>query len=319
MKKILLFILLLLNLQVTIDKGSLNLGFGSMMAQSMLEETLQEVVVTGNPYTTCSLCQTPVLKKDLEWHHKTDCPMYTVVCESCGQSYIRGEGHNCPDESICELCQEPSSLCTCVGCNCKGHGNSDSSGNDDADIGVGAGHSGGTGQSSSGFKTNISVRDLRFKTGVRLVSYMGLPQKLHPQTRKMECVLRAYAFMAQLRGYDYDVVCDAMDRIAKAKDIDLEVDGIDPGELSTFFQNYCQIGTDDNNPSNVSSYIDKGIPVALVTCATPYHMVTVIGYDRDHYYTAAGDVNGDVTIYAKSQLICSDYFYVFNSTNIPFK
>jgi len=277
---------------VILQTGSLNLEFGSMMAQSMLEETLQEVVVTGNPYTTCSLCQRPVLKKDLEWHHKTDCPMYTVVCESCGQSYIRGEGHNCPDESICELCQEPSSLCTCVGCNCKGQGNSDSSGNDDADIGVGTGHSGGTGQSSNGFKTNISVRDLRYKSGVRLVSYTKLPEKLHPQTRKMECVLRAYAFMAQLRGYDYDVVCDAMDRIAKAKRRDLDVDGIEPSELSTFFQNYCQIGTDDNNPSNVSSYIDKGIPVALVTCATPYHMVTIIGYDRFLQYVKQSSNHG---------------------------
>ena len=61
----------------------------------------------------------------------------------------------------------------------------------------------------------------------------------------------------------------------------------------------------------------RGSPYAIRTEVND--MVTIIGYDRDHYYTAAGNANGDVTIYAKSQLICSDYFYIFNTTNIPFK
>ena len=41
--------------------------------------------------------------------------------------------------------------------------------------------------------------------------------------------------------------------------------------------------------------------------------------DEDYYYTAAGNANGDATIYAKNQLICSDYFYIFNSVKTPFK
>jgi hypothetical protein len=62
MKKIVLIMLLLLNLQVTIDKGSLNLECTKAMAQSMLEETLPEVTVTGSMYTTSSKCYADVCK-----------------------------------------------------------------------------------------------------------------------------------------------------------------------------------------------------------------------------------------------------------------
>lgn len=153
MKKILLFILLLLNLQVTIDKGSLNLGFGSMMAQSMLEETLPEVVVTGNQYTTCSLCYAIVEKRNLVMHLEIDCPKRLVECGFCGQYYIFCEGHDCHVESRCSLCHKPSSQCTCDGVICVGE---DRSGNSSGSGGGGTGSNGGGGSSSSGGNQNNS-------------------------------------------------------------------------------------------------------------------------------------------------------------------
>lgn len=63
MKKILIFMLLLVNLQLTTDDGSLSIGFGEVAAQSYWEEELPEVVVTGNAYEECNLCHHTYLKK----------------------------------------------------------------------------------------------------------------------------------------------------------------------------------------------------------------------------------------------------------------
>lgn len=125
--------------------------------------------------------------------------------------------------------------------------------------------------------------------------------------------------MAEMKGYDYKTVFETMNKISIEKDVDLDREGILPNELLLFFKDYCQIGLVYNDPSNVSSYIDKGIPVAAVTCTTPYHMVTIIGYDRNNYYTAAGNGEGNATIYSKDQLNCCDYLYIFNKTKIPNK
>ena len=315
--------LLLLNLHVTIDKGSLNFECGRIMAQVWLEETLPEVVVIGSQYTTCTKCYLNVEKRYLQAHLEQDCPKRIVECGFCNQTYVFCNGHTCTVK--CAICHKPASECTCDGCSCHGNNNSEnSSGNSGNDTGssgsgVGSGSSYNTDLIPSESGKKISVSDLKYKSGVKLVSYTKLPDKLYPQKRKMECVLLAYAFMAELKGYDYDVACRAMDEIAKLKRRNLKIEGIYPNELLTFFQDYCQIGKDYNKPSNVAFYINQGIPVAIETCTTPYHMVTIIGYDGDYYYTAAGDGNGDATIYAKTQLSCTDFLYFFNTTNIPYK
>jgi uncharacterized CHY-type Zn-finger protein len=294
------------------------------MAQAWLEETLPEVVViSSSQKTTCPNCYMSVEKWCFQTHLELDCPKRTVVCGFCNQSYIFYESHTCT--SVCALCHKPSNECTCEGALGIGHYHSGGSsgggggGTNPNSGGVGHGSSGNTGQFSNESGKKVSVGDLKYKSGVRLVSYTKLPDKLHPQTRKMECVLRAYAFMAELKGYDYDNVFEAMDKIAKKKNIDPENEGIPFSLVSTFFKDYCQIGTGYNDPSNIASCINKGEPVAVVTCTSPYHMVTIIGYDGNNYYTASGDSSGDAIIYSKDQLTCFDYFYIFNTTNIPLK
>lgn len=326
--------LLLLNLQVTIDKGSLNLECGKAMAQSMLEETLPNIVVIPDPFTTCEKCYASVAKKDLEGHLEKECPKNFVVCSYCHESYLCCNGHNCIIVHYCYICYKPIDKCTCEGAVVTGDDRSGSGrGRNGGTVivihgGGGPAGNGGsnedrnsedTGQFSNESGKTVSVSDLKFKNGVKLLYYITLPDKLHPQTRKMECVLRAYAFMAEMKGYDYDRVFEALDRIAKKGKRNLNIEGIGLSELSTFFREYCQIGAGYNDPAKIAGYIDRGIPVAAVTCTTPYHMVTIIGYDHDYYYTAAGDGSGNVTIYSKDQLSCFDYFYLYNTTNIPFQ
>ena len=153
MKKIILFILLLLNLHVTIDKGSLNLEFGRMMAQSWLEETLPEVVVTGSQYTTCIKCYMTVEKRYLQTHLELDCPKRTVLCGFCNQSYVFCEGHNCTVR--CAICHKPANECICNGYTCNGH---NSSGNSTVTVGNGTGSSSsssGGGSSNTGWTSTL--------------------------------------------------------------------------------------------------------------------------------------------------------------------
>lgn len=270
-------------------------------------EELPEVEVIGNLRDCPWGCGTRLCKTEMDVHEQ-NCDLRMVECPSCHQkdtkSRIDNGWHQCGSSSNNE------------GSNTGGGGGGHSGGGN-GHVG-GGGYGGGTGQNSSGFKKNISVNDLKYKSGVKLVSYTKIPDKLYPQKKKMECVLLAYAFMAELKGYNYKNALDIMNGIADEKGLDLDVDGIDPSDVSTFFQNYCQIGEDYNIPRNVAFYVDQGIPVAVVTCDTPYHMVTIIGYDNDYYYTAAGDKNGDARIFAKGQLCCSP-LYIFNSTKTPYK
>ena len=54
---------MLVNLQLTTENGSLNIGFGEVAAQKTQEEQLDEVEVTGSAYTECSYCHSQVEKK----------------------------------------------------------------------------------------------------------------------------------------------------------------------------------------------------------------------------------------------------------------
>lgn len=307
MKRILLLIFLLVNLQLIMQDGDLRVSLASISAQSYMYEELPEVEVIGNLRDCPWGCGTRLCKTEMDVHEQ-NCDLRMVECPSCHQkdtkSRIDNGWHQCGSSSNNE------------GSNTGGGGGGHSGG------GVGhvggGGNFGGWGQNLDGFKRKIPVSELKYKSGVKLVSYTKIPDKLHPQTRKMDCVLKAYAFMAELKGYNYDNACEVMDRIAKSKYFDLEKKGIPSKELLVFFQDYCQIDTDYNKPWNVSFYVDQGIPVAIITCSSPYHMVTVIGYDNKYYYTAAGDGNGDVAVFSKSELDCGS-LYIFNSTNTPYK
>lgn len=79
--------LLLVNLQLTTDDGSLSIGFGEVAAQSYWEEELPEVVVTGNAYEECNLCHHTYLKKEMEQHQEYECPERLVTCDICHKPY----------------------------------------------------------------------------------------------------------------------------------------------------------------------------------------------------------------------------------------
>lgn len=124
MKKILLFMLLLVNLQLTTDDGSLSIGFGEVAAQSYWEEELPEVVVTGNAYEECNLCHHTYPKNEMEQHQEYECPERSLTCEKCNISYKYSEPHTCDaKEGNCAFCGKPVDQCTCNGPIITGGGN----------------------------------------------------------------------------------------------------------------------------------------------------------------------------------------------------
>ena len=78
----------------------------------MLEETLDEVTVTGSAYTTCDQCHGDVLRTELEIHKEQLCPERPITCSVCSVTYKEYQGHNC-NGSKCVFCNQPVYLCIC--------------------------------------------------------------------------------------------------------------------------------------------------------------------------------------------------------------
>ena len=135
MKRILFFLLLLVNLQLTTDNGSLSITFGEVSAQQTQEEQLDEVEVTGSAYTTCSQCTGQVLRADLYAHQTGDCPERMEYCNHCQTSYKYYDIHKCDTEDdpncnnsyedtkdpkdapndYCPICKKRITQCRCRG------------------------------------------------------------------------------------------------------------------------------------------------------------------------------------------------------------
>ena len=228
----------------------------------------------------------------------------------------------------CCFCGLPEDQCTCTGAECNGSYNGGYGGfggniNSGGGGFVGGGNSSnyGDGNPNNGFSRSISMAKLKIKKGVHLVSYINLPDKLHPQTKSMECVIRAFSFMSQLKGNDYATAYEVLTRIAIDKKYRLNdpaSGGIPLCDAITVFDSYCELAHGNYDESAIQSCIDKGIAVALISLDNPPHMVTVIGYDNDFYYTAAGEANGNVTIYSKNALMGSGYIY-FKTIKVPYR
>ena len=127
--------------------------------------------------------------------------------------------------------------------------------------------------------------------------------------------------MSELKGNDYATAYEVLTKIAIDKDYHLDdyrKGGIPLCDAITIFDSYCELSHGNYDESVIQSCIDKGIAVALVSLDNPPHMVTVIGYDNDFYYTAAGEANGNVTIYSKNALMGSGYIY-FNTIKVPYR
>lgn len=163
MKKILLFMLLLVNLQLTTDDGSLSIGFGEVAAQSYWEEELPEVVVTGNAYEECNLCHHTYPKNEMEQHQEYECPERSLTCEKCNISYKYSESHTCDaKEGNCVFCSKPVDQCTCNGPEIQGSGSGSSGGRPSGGYG-GGGKPTGSAQNSSSTKEGDS-QDQKYKT-----------------------------------------------------------------------------------------------------------------------------------------------------------
>lgn len=132
---------------------------GKAMAQSMLEETLPNIVVIPDPFTTCEKCYASVAKKDLEGHLEQECPKNFVVCSYCHESYLCCNSHNCIIVHYCYICYKPIDKCTCegtvvIGNNRSGNGRGNNNGRDTG--GVPFGRSWGSSSNSSWTSTIYS-------------------------------------------------------------------------------------------------------------------------------------------------------------------
>ncbi len=326
MRKILGIVIFLLTLLPLIGSGDAFTIKAQNFAFENGENWLQEVEVEAEHKVKCDCCKGSFDDQEaFDRHLKYD--------NACAIFYGINNNSNSNDNIIngyCCFCGLPEDLCTCTGAECNGsynnnggYGGFGGSINSGGGGFVGGGNSSnyGDGNPNNGFSRYISMAKLKFKKGVHLVSYINLPDNLHPQTKSMECVIRAFSFMSELKGNDYATAYEVLTKIANDKGYDLENPingGIPLNEAITVFDSYCELAHGNYDESVIQSYIDKGSAVALVSLDNPPHMVTVIGYDNDFYYTAAGEANGNVTIYSKNALMGSGYIY-FNTIKVPYR
>ena len=325
MRKILGIVIFLLTLLPLIGSGDAFTIKAQNFAFENGEYWLPDIKVEPKQKVRCESCGQEFDDDDaFDRHLKHDC--------ACANYYGINNNSNSNDNIIngyCCFCGLPEDLCTCTGAECNGSynngGYSGFGGNINSGGGgfVGGGNSSnyGDGNPNNGFSRYISVGELKFKKGVHLVSYLNLPDKLHSQTKSMECVIRAFSFMSELKGNDYATAYAVLTRIAIDKKYRLNdpaSGGIPLCDAITVFDSYCELAHGNYDESAIQSCIDKGIAVALISLDNPPHMVTVIGYDNDFYYTAAGEANGNVTIYSKNALMGSGYIY-FNTIKVPYR
>ena len=324
MRKILGIVIFLLTLLPLIGSGDAFTIKAQNFAFENGEYWLQEVGVEAEHKVKCESCKQSFRDNDaLDAHLR-----YNTVCWDYYNPKSNNSGDDDTKNGNCCFCGLPEDQCTCIGAECNGSYNGGYGGfggniNSGGGGFVGGGNSSnyGDGNPNNGFSRYISMAKLKIKKGVHLVSYINLPDKLHPQTKSMECVIRAFSFMSELKGNDYATAYEVLTKIAIDKDYHLDdyrKGGIPLCDAITIFDSYCELSHGNYDESVIQSCIDKGIAVALVSLDNPPHMVTVIGYDNDFYYTAAGEANGNVTIYSKNALMGSGYIY-FNTIKVPYR
>ena len=96
-KRIFLFVVLFINLQIILTEGNLSLCSSSISAQ-MHEVELNNVDVVAEAPLECSYCGQKYLRENEDAHIEA-CPEYPVTCEKCGAGgYTRStiKNHTCP-------------------------------------------------------------------------------------------------------------------------------------------------------------------------------------------------------------------------------
>lgn len=152
MKRILFFLMLLVNLQLTTDNGSLSIGFGEVSAQRVQDDHVTEVVTRGSEYkcdcgqvfdnitlysthvnqvctypVQCSACRQYIERRKLWEHQQYYCPDRDVACPVCHKwtkpKYIDSGQHRCNMPCYCAWCQkrlEDGGACFCRDAVCYG-------------------------------------------------------------------------------------------------------------------------------------------------------------------------------------------------------
>lgn len=344
MKRILFFLLLLVNLQLTTDNGSLSIGLGEIAAQSMKEETLDNVTVNGGSNWVHCGCGKYFDRTYLNYHLENECPLRTYICGKCKKPYRWNEAHSCPNSyyTICHSCNNPLNRCICKGRRCafcgKETGSCLCSINGVSGIG-GGGRGGGGGAGSSGGtlrgQVGVNSYGLKGKKGVTILK--NLPDELYAQTpNTQECSIRALAFLLSLKGYDYQTIFNKLkNTVVNGYNIDLDRIGLKPSQVKKIFQkeyNLEIIPRDDYTVSNIQSYINQNIGVVTYIQVTEslldnngnpeydqygniktrfrQHYVTIIGYDDSYFYAAAGNADGSASIYTLTELTHNELYII---------
>ncbi len=319
MKRILFFLLLLVNLQLTTDNGSLSIEFGEVSAQRVKEEQITNTASMGGvSYCRWKGCKQSFPDCDpyaLETHEMS-CIYRMLNCPTCGAQYQVRNGHTCVEyqsaldelivtgqrdgryySSVADDLPDPSYF----------YNNRDDDGNN------GGNYYFGTSQREPKFE-HMSLKELREKEGVKLLGNKKSTKaskklndllNLHPQFIRGECVARAFAFIVELNGGNFNKVLN------KLYDKILKVGGIsrwDDDGCITLFQKDINIIKYGNDFETVANLIDNGIPVACSANDYPFHMEVIIGYDDKNYYVAAGNRDGDVSVVNKNAVNCN-YVY----------
>lgn len=223
MRKILGIVIFLLTLLPLIGSGDAFTIKAQNFAFENGENWLQEVEVEAKHKVKCDCCKGSFDDQDaFDRHLKYDnvCAAFYGINNNSDK-----DGDDDTKNGNCCFCGLPEDQCTCTGAECNGSYNGGYGGfggniNSGGGGFVGGGNSSnyGDGNPNNGFSRYISMAKLKIKKGVHLVSYINLPDKLHPQTKSMECVIRAFSFMSELKGNDYATAYAVLTRIAKDKD-----------------------------------------------------------------------------------------------------
>ena len=288
----------------------ISIGIGDVSAQSMQEEYLSGVTVYGgNGWTHCG-CGEYVSYSYYDYHRREECTAVWERCSKCHVQYPKFSAHSC------------NGSVSGGGSSNNGRGGGGSSSGTGGSVSP-SNKGGSGGASSSGQNSNQNKNSgipnqkenynyLKSMDGVTVTLVRNLPNALHiqfPETH--DCVPRAIAFMLELKnpkGFNYDEVLKKLKELAGNQGVTFKNNGFPfvPSDFieTVYKEKYGVVGL-PLSESAIISYIKKGIPVAIgVNDPNPRnnHMVTIIGFDNENFYLAAGNKNGYANSISKADL-----------------
>lgn len=305
MKRILLIALLFVNLQIVMTECGISVGCMTASAQDMMYENLDGVVVESQK-VQCSFCMKYYNPDEMCSHYEA-CEWVTTSCSQCNQTVLRRElqsgSHHCPGSENSN--NENTGGTPSVGGGYRPPGGGGGGGNPS----YGGGGSGGNSSSSDGYgvpwapvppKTNFepvilkeyprySVGELRNMFGVYLVND-HLPDVFPMQTLEYECFARAMAVVASINfNASYQNALDIITKAAKSNGIEFNERGIPLDGFENIVGHYGITASSAHDAEDVRQSIDNNEAVmGMIEVPGGYHMVSIIGYDDEHYYCAAG-------------------------------